>query len=716
MRFVPCCIPLATAYFLFPVAFLAAQPPEAPLTDATAATELPARLEVLRDEAAEDKTTAAALYTHARMLQQRRDFLGALHRYQRAYRYDVQQRGLNAIVSLAMDTGRFDQAVRYAALAPEEVSDSIVLRRLAVEATNRRDWKSAARIYQSLLKPDDTAAAKSAPQVLMQAELARLYFLLGEYEPSSEAFSKVRTALSKPEEYDLNEALQKVILGEHRETYALMARCAVEANRFDSAAELFREAHREAPDSNQALRDSALVLERRDDPVAAEKLLLQALSQGDADAVEPLRRILAKTLPAEDLEAALAEKLVTPQSAHPEDEPLRRALARSFLKQQKFAEAQNLLAEVTAPDEDTLLLQAAAHREQALAESWLLVLAKLATSSSLNATQSEIELAATNEPFAAAVLEYAEQSATETAEQQALQRIAAHLALVRGNFDAAEARFEVSLPVEKPEQGPLLMAWGRRLTQADQYDRAIAVFQRVVAEKLAGDDLGAVYYYLSGAATLGEKFDIALEAARAGTKVRDNDIRFQAREAWVLHHAKRLPEARARYEAILKRYDRLAPADARSEIRSVRLMLSAICLELNDLPRAVELLEEVLDEFPEDTGAMNDLGYIWADHNMHLQRALQMVQRAVAAEPENLAYRDSLGWVLYRLERYPEALAELEKAAADTEPNGVILHHLGDALSKLGRNEEALAAWSKAAAAYRKEGNEIAAWTVEQKK
>ena len=60
-----------------------------------------------------------------------------------------------------------------------------------------------------------------------------------------------------------------------------------------------------------------------------------------------------------------------------------------------------------------------------------------------------------------------------------------------------------------------------------------------------------------------------------------------------------------------------------------------------------------------------------------------MIRQAVAAEPDNAAYRDSLGWVLFRLGKYPQAVAELKKAAADKTVDGTVLEHLGDAYAKL---------------------------------
>ncbi len=107
-------------------------------------------------------------------------------------------------------------------------------------------------------------------------------------------------------------------------------------------------------------------------------------------------------------------------------------------------------------------------------------------------------------------------------------------------------------------------------------------------------------------------------------------------------------------------------------------------------------LEDLLNEFPEDYGALNDLGYLWADADKHLELALEMIRKAVQSDPKNMAYRDSLGWVLYRLGRYDEAAAELQAAAADEDADGVILDHLGETLQKTGDTTGAADAWNRA--------------------
>ena len=98
--------------------------------------------------------------------------------------------------------------------------------------------------------------------------------------------------------------------------------------------------------------------------------------------------------------------------------------------------------------------------------------------------------------------------------------------------------------------------------------------------------------------------------------------------------------------------------------------------------------------------ALNYLGYMWAERGENLADAEEFIRRALRSEPDNAAYLDSLGWVLFQQGRYHEALAPLERAAqlSATTPDATIEEHLGDVLDKLGRRGEAVEAWERAAA------------------
>jgi tetratricopeptide (TPR) repeat protein len=177
--------------------------------------------------------------------------------------------------------------------------------------------------------------------------------------------------------------------------------------------------------------------------------------------------------------------------------------------------------------------------------------------------------------------------------------------------------------------------------------------------------------------------------------------RIRSRIGWIQYHAKRYDDAAASYKELIEKFDATQTSpEARQVLREARLVLSNIYVIKKEIPQAEEWLEQVLDEFPEDAAAMNDLGYLWADQGKNLPRALEMARFAVDAEPDNRSYQDSLGWALYKLQRYAEALDWLKKAAGGEDTDGVILDHLGDCYLKLGQKQEALATWRKALEAF----------------
>jgi tetratricopeptide (TPR) repeat protein len=91
---------------------------------------------------------------------------------------------------------------------------------------------------------------------------------------------------------------------------------------------------------------------------------------------------------------------------------------------------------------------------------------------------------------------------------------------------------------------------------------------------------------------------------------------------------------------------------------------------------------------------------MWAEKGQNLAEAEEFIRRALEQEPENAAYLDSLGWVLYQQGRYQEALSHLERAMAHSadDPDPTVHEHLGDLYDKLGRRAEAIASWERAIA------------------
>jgi tetratricopeptide (TPR) repeat protein len=97
--------------------------------------------------------------------------------------------------------------------------------------------------------------------------------------------------------------------------------------------------------------------------------------------------------------------------------------------------------------------------------------------------------------------------------------------------------------------------------------------------------------------------------------------------------------------------------------------------------------------------AYNYLGYMWAEQNLHLDEAEDMIKRALKIEPNNGAFLDSLGWLEFRQRKFEQALADLLRAAKNmAQDDPVVFEHIGDTYLKLARVPQALEAWQKAIA------------------
>ena len=114
--------------------------------------------------------------------------------------------------------------------------------------------------------------------------------------------------------------------------------------------------------------------------------------------------------------------------------------------------------------------------------------------------------------------------------------------------------------------------------------------------------------------------------------------------------------------------------------------------ELNNIEDMVEEFEALMQRNEEEPNLLNSFGYSLADKNIQLERAKEMIEKAVAAAPTNSAYVDSLGWVHYRLKNYPRA-HELLRWAYSHNKNGEIAAHLGEVLWLLGKRERARLIW-----------------------
>jgi tetratricopeptide (TPR) repeat protein len=105
---------------------------------------------------------------------------------------------------------------------------------------------------------------------------------------------------------------------------------------------------------------------------------------------------------------------------------------------------------------------------------------------------------------------------------------------------------------------------------------------------------------------------------------------------------------------------------------------------------------KALELNPGHPQVLNYLGYSLVEQQVKLDEALEMIEEAVARQPDSGYIVDSLGWVLYRLGRYDEAIGHMERAAELMPVDPVVNDHLGDVLWAVGRKTEARFQWKRA--------------------
>lgn len=118
---------------------------------------------------------------------------------------------------------------------------------------------------------------------------------------------------------------------------------------------------------------------------------------------------------------------------------------------------------------------------------------------------------------------------------------------------------------------------------------------------------------------------------------------------------------------------------------------------MNKPAEAEKDLRAILAVDPNNANALNALGFTLANQPSRIKEALPFLQKALSLNPENPAFLDSMGWLMYKMGKTQEAITMLDKAykiSGDSE----IAAHLGEVLWNSGKKEAAKEVWTKALA------------------
>ncbi len=286
-----------------------------------------------------------------------------------------------------------------------------------------------------------------------------------------------------------------------------------------------------------------------------------------------------------------------------------------------------------------------------------------------------------------------------------------------GRLEEARVQFQQLAQME-PDDYETLYSLALLELELDSLDAARSYLIRILN---AGVRMNESHYYLGyidenqGRAAeaidhylqVGTEFTNFLNAQRQAVRLLVLEERFDEAHALVLSVSEGRPELEIVLVAVevdalmntgqLERADALLSATLGIYADNVDLLFARALLSdrQGNLARAEEDLRRIIALEPQNATALNQLGYTLADRTDRHEEALALLERAIAADPEDPAIIDSLAWAQYKLGRYEEALANLERAFA-VFPDAEVAAHLGEVLWMMGRHDDANRVWNEA--------------------
>lgn len=292
----------------------------------------------------------------------------------------------------------------------------------------------------------------------------------------------------------------------------------------------------------------------------------------------------------------------------------------------------------------------------------------------------------------------------------------ARLLVEQDRLNDAKGEF-ASLLQQFPQDDDLRFSLALVCLEAKAWRETIVYLEELVERD---SHLDAAHYNLARAyEALGEKNSALIEYAQVGP---GNDfLPAQARQAQLLFDSKRPAEASKR----------LSQARAAEPDYAIQLyLIEAEALTSNKQPeQAWQVLQQALEQFPDDLNllytramlaekrddldqleqdlrfilerepdnsmALNALGYTLADRTTRYAEAKVLIEQALQLNPQDPAILDSLGWVNYRLGNLDEA-ERLLRQALERFPDHEVAAHLGEVLWAQGKQREARKVWGKA--------------------
>ena len=646
------------------------------------------------------RSLSRAWYMTGRYRIAKGDFKGGLAAFEQAVKQDSKQVAIyREMLQVALRLNRVDDAVGYARKAVSlNPDDYQLLRWLSRQMIRRQKLPEAIQLLEQARKSKEINH-KSEVFVLVMRDLGLIYTGTGKAKAASGCFEVVFAALKDPGAYGLTDRMRRTLIANPATSFERMGEVFLAAKRMKLAVEAFRAAAKQGQ-GNLATLGFNIARVRAETGKYDEALSeLQVYfdkkqtSKGRV-AYELLARIL-KGLKKSDQLTGQLEKL----AAHdPNNSSLKIFLADQYVAAEKFDKARTLyeqgLAKATPADREAghwglAVLHRRGGRARELLESL-----GLAVDSRGDVKRLDVELKEIGgqKKLAKKLLAEASRQAADDQGQAPFARrlVAARLAIQLKQNETATTLLGWAVAAEKASRDVkdrVLIDQLRRhvedlarvLMVEEKYVPAASLLRSAADDRALGVFKPQFLFQLSQAYEFGDKTEQALAAIGEARRTSNHPL-LHYQEAWIHYHAHQWDKARPMFEQVIKQF----PKD-KSVVRRCQFALSNLYVQQGDLRKGEQILEEVFAEDPENTSVNNDLGYLYADQGKKLEQAEKMIRKALKAEPDNSAYQDSMGWVLFKTDRYVEALEYLKKASAGRDGEDATIPRAWRALRSGGR-------------------------------
>ncbi len=284
-------------------------------------------------------------------------------------------------------------------------------------------------------------------------------------------------------------------------------------------------------------------------------------------------------------------------------------------------------------------------------------------------------------------------------------------------YEQAQDQFQI-LVEQDPQDWETLYSVALLDTQLENYDRAIAAYTKLIGVDQRADEsqynLALIYQERGDLEKSIEHFrqvrigtNNFLAAQQQATRLSIQTGQLDDAHDWL----SRLSRGQPRLEVLFTTIESSLLIQESHPEAALQLLNRA----LNKYPNETDLLfarvlyydsqsdregserdlRQIIRMLPEDSRALNHLGYMLADQTTRYDEALELIERAIAISPDDPAIIDSLGWALYKVGRFEEALVQMRRAFA-AFPDDEVASHLGEVLWALGRKDEARRVWQDA--------------------